>query len=204
MKRENKAELVAQITNLFNDGLITAEKRDSMIASLGVAKEKVSKPVPDPEKYGVSFKKGSRYFFKGMEWIEMNESERPEYCYFAVHYRDKNDDLPKLVIDFYTTRKLFGIIKRENDQYVLKRLMSFNGMSYKDVLQRLYDLTLLQRNYNSIQAGESISGKGADLIGENPVNQVLSKPVETSEPKVEAVETSEPSKSAKTKKSSKK
>lgn len=183
MKRENKAEIVAEIINLFNDGKITAEKRDALIASVGLPKEKVSKPTPDPKLYGVQFKRGAQYFFKGLEYVDMPESERPKYCYFAVFHRGKEDDLPKLIIEFYTNQKLKGIHKIEDGKYVLKRFMNFGDMKKSDVYESLYTLALLQRNYNAVQAGEKISGKGADLIGDNPMD------VETD--KVETVETVE-------------
>ena len=189
MAKQSKSELLAEYNNMFNAGLITAEARDQLVEKLGTVKVKVSRPPVDTSVYGEAIKGANparaATFIKGLEYVDMAESERPQFCQFQVYYRGKGDDLPRLVIDFYTTQSLVGVIKLIDGDYVLMRHdVSFKGLSRDNVSEKLYQLCLHQRNYDSQQKGEVISGKAEPLIGDNPDNiklNVKSEPSEVTE-----------------------
>lgn len=206
MAKASKATLIAEYNNMFETGLISAEVRDQLIEKLGSVKVKTQRPAVDTSVYGEPIN-GSNparaaTFIKGLEYVDMPESERPEYCQFQVYYRGKGDDLPKLVIDFYTTRRLSGIIKLIDGKYVLmQKMMTFAGLTKHDVSEKLYQLCLRQRNYDAQLAGEAISGKAEQFISDDDVSKgiTLSEPKTKSEPAPE----SEPVKTAKVRKAAK-
>lgn len=206
MAKASKATLIAEYNNMFETGLISAEVRDQLIEKLGSVKVKTQRPAVDTSVYGEPIN-GSNparaaTFIKGLDYVDMPESERPEYCQFQVYYRGKGDDLPKLVIDFYTTRRLSGIIKLIDGKYVLmQKMMTFAGLTKHDVSEKLYQLCLRQRNYDAQLAGEAISGKAEQFISDDDV----SKGITLSEPKTkyEPAPESEPVKTAKVRKAAK-
>ena len=206
MAKASKATLIAEYNNMFETGLISAEVRDQLIEKLGSVKVKTQRPAVDTSVYGEPIN-GSNparaaTFIKGLEYVDMPESERPEYCQFQVYYRGKGDDLPKLVIDFYTTRRLSGIIKLIDGKYVLmQKMMTFAGLTKHDVSEKLYQLCLRQRNYDAQLAGEAISGKAEQFISADDVSKgiTLSEPKTKSEPSPEP----KPVKTAKVRKAAK-
>ncbi len=206
MAKASKATLIAEYNNMFETGLISAEVRDQLIEKLGSVKVKTQRPAVDTSVYGEPIN-GSNparaaTFIKGLDYVDMPESERPEYCQFQVYYRGKGDDLPKLVIDFYTTRRLSGIIKLIDGKYVLmQKMMTFAGLTKHDVSEKLYQLCLRQRNYDAQLAGEAISGKAEQFISADDASKgiTLSEPKTKSEP----VPESEPVKTAKVRKAAK-
>lgn len=206
MAKASKATLIAEYNNMFETGLISAEVRDQLIEKLGSVKVKTQRPAVDTSVYGEPIN-GSNparaaTFIKGLEYVDMPESDRPEYCQFQVYYRGKGDDLPKLVIDFYTTRRLSGIIKLIDGKYVLmQKMMTFAGLTKHDVSEKLYQLCLRQRNYDAQLAGEAISGKAEQFISADDVSKgiTLSEPKTKFEPEPEP----EPVKTAKVRKAAK-
>lgn len=213
MAKASKATLIAEYNNMFETGLISAEVRDQLIEKLGSVKVKTQRPAVDTSVYGEPIN-GSNparaaTFIKGLEYVDMPESERPEYCQFQVYYRGKGDDLPKLVIDFYTTRRLSGIIKLIDGKYVLmQKMMTFADIANLEpserkhyVSEKLYQLCLRQRNYDAQLAGEAISGKAEQFISDDDISKgiTLSEPKTKSEPAPEP----EPVKTTKVRKAAK-
>ena len=112
------------------------------------------------------------YYFQGMfECVGQNTNkalpykQRPEYCFMAVGRLDRNSREIKTIIELFTDRSFNKIYTIEDGWLVLQRE---NYNFEHNVFQALYDLALLQQNYDK---GDANKGKAEPLVGPNSLHK---------------------------------